>query len=348
MISPDYIKNGIRGRVQEDLTRTLGYRTERDAWQARERQITQHRYTSIDRHLEKKAGPTREITFEFSDRKSMDERLFQARLQEIRRLKELEAVGVATKVGAMTWKLDPQMKDKLREAGVVESREKILAKNRKKLSDPLLPLAHDDLKQPGDHVAGQIVGVGLDPETEKEYLLLEGIDGRAHFVTASEKILRARREQKLADGTFVSLTVREFTKDGKDIRYLDIQEPEMDTAVDAELSAALLKDGLPLLMDGINPHTFAGRFRAAAQARFQQWVAEEFVEWNEEQERYTFKETRETERERGADVDMEDMDRSDANRRPARSADAPEHGAEGTQPVVEKKEDHGKKDFDID
>jgi type IV secretory pathway VirD2 relaxase len=47
----DYVKSGIR-RIAEDLcTRQLGYRTEQDAAAAQRREVSQRRYTSLDRMI---------------------------------------------------------------------------------------------------------------------------------------------------------------------------------------------------------------------------------------------------------------------------------------------------------
>ena len=232
VISPDYIQAGVRRRSQELATQELGYRTERDAGIALERQVAQHRYTGLDRALEGRLEKTggREITFELPDSKPLRDDAYMKRLSEIRRCQELEKLGLATKTGAMTWMIDPELQKKLREVAVVKGREQIVAKNRRNLSDPTLPIAHTDLKAPGDAVAGRLVGVGLDPESEREYMLIEGFDGRAHFVTPNQKLLRMRGDdagdKQLKDGMYVAFEVKEFEKDGERIKYLDIKSDQ--------------------------------------------------------------------------------------------------------------------------
>lgn len=47
----DYVKHSIR-RIAEDLcTRQLGYRTQRDISEAQRREVSQHRFTSLDRSI---------------------------------------------------------------------------------------------------------------------------------------------------------------------------------------------------------------------------------------------------------------------------------------------------------
>jgi hypothetical protein len=49
----DYIRSGIRSHAENLATESLGFRTERDAAEARQREITQARYTSLDRIIER-------------------------------------------------------------------------------------------------------------------------------------------------------------------------------------------------------------------------------------------------------------------------------------------------------
>lgn len=301
-ISPDYIKNGLRQRVQRDLTNELGYRTERDELLARGRQITQKRVTSLDKailtragvvdyQLEKMAaendglisiehdGKMKKYQFEqavkriarlrqledaglvervgitswrvpaagpdgglekrarevgaaltpthvdFNSSEILNPFDLQKRQQEIARISELERVGLAQKTGNLTWQLDPDFQRKLVDAGKLEGREKILAKNRKRMTDPTLPISHDDLKKVGDKVMGRVLGIGIEPESEREYVMIEGTDGRVHFVTASEKLLAARREDLLHDGAHASFAMREFAPadGGKVIKFVEMK-----------------------------------------------------------------------------------------------------------------------------
>ncbi len=50
-LSRDYVQQGIRSIAQDLCTRQLGYRTQRDAAEAERREITEERFTSLDRRL---------------------------------------------------------------------------------------------------------------------------------------------------------------------------------------------------------------------------------------------------------------------------------------------------------
>jgi type IV secretory pathway VirD2 relaxase len=47
----DYVKRGIRSIAEDLCTRQLGYRTQRDIAEAQRREVSQHRFTSLDRFI---------------------------------------------------------------------------------------------------------------------------------------------------------------------------------------------------------------------------------------------------------------------------------------------------------
>jgi type IV secretory pathway VirD2 relaxase len=54
-LSREYIKTGIRVLAEERCTKQLGYRTELDAASAERREVSQQRYTSLDRVIARAA-----------------------------------------------------------------------------------------------------------------------------------------------------------------------------------------------------------------------------------------------------------------------------------------------------
>ena len=59
-LSRDYIRGGIREVAENLCTRQLGYRTEFDAADAQRREVHQHRYTSLDRIIQRDADNAEE------------------------------------------------------------------------------------------------------------------------------------------------------------------------------------------------------------------------------------------------------------------------------------------------
>lgn len=61
-LSRDYVGEGIREIAEDLCTRQLGYRTEFDAAVAQRREVHQHRYTSLDRIIQRDADKAAEAT----------------------------------------------------------------------------------------------------------------------------------------------------------------------------------------------------------------------------------------------------------------------------------------------
>jgi type IV secretory pathway VirD2 relaxase len=64
-LSRDYVKQGIREIAEDLCTRQLRYRTESDAAAAQRREVHQHRYTSLDRMINRDAGKPEEAGLSF-------------------------------------------------------------------------------------------------------------------------------------------------------------------------------------------------------------------------------------------------------------------------------------------
>jgi type IV secretory pathway VirD2 relaxase len=107
-----YIARGLRWSAQELVTERLGPRLEVEIRRTREREVTQERFTSLDREIEQ-AAPERRV-----DAKSLAER--RGRPEPallIRRLKQLESFGLAEKVAPSGWVLAENWQRRLRELG---------------------------------------------------------------------------------------------------------------------------------------------------------------------------------------------------------------------------------------
>lgn len=203
-VSPAYIKEGSRTRAQEAATRQLGYRSDRDVAEGLERQVTQQRFTDIDRSLLKKAV-SHEVSFEGGPPRS--ERVRETRIRQIRRLSQLEAMGLATKSGNMAWRLNPALESALRQMQVSQDRLKTKFQHREMISDPSAQLVATELKIRGQRVSGKLVGTGLNEETGRSYMMVEGFDGKVHYLNQSPKVQRMRGEGDLKAGDYVALEV---------------------------------------------------------------------------------------------------------------------------------------------
>jgi hypothetical protein len=211
-ISPEYIKEGSRQRAGEAATRQLGYRTDKDIAESLERQIIQQRYTDLDRQLVKKA---KNLTVDFNDKIPAKEKLKEQRLKQIRRLVQLEKMGLAEKVGNKIWKLNPELESALRQMQIAGDKLKTKFQHREMISDPNAQLVNTSLKEVGDRVVGKLVGTGLNNKNQKPYMMIEGVDGQIHYLNQSAKIQQMRGAGELKVGDYISLEVVERKEKGE-------------------------------------------------------------------------------------------------------------------------------------
>lgn len=223
-IEPEYIANGFRTRSQEIATQKLGLRTNHDISIARSRQIEKEYVTSIDRSIRfKSVNGT--ITFENKIPQSVLAK--ERRLQEIKRLKYLESIGLATKVGKKIWKLSPDLEKTLKNMQL--SNDIIKSLSRRNLS---LSTVHNTLQptiiSTSQPLTGKVIGMGLENELhDKRYLLLESTDGQLHYIQATNNIVQARDSQQFKDGDIITLSTKTFMQKGKSVSYIDVENHQI-------------------------------------------------------------------------------------------------------------------------
>jgi hypothetical protein len=165
----------------------------------------------------------------------------------MRRLRFLEAMGLAEKTGVRTWKLDPNTRPVLREFGRVHDISRTLANGRMRASDPNAAVVFARLED-GETLHGRLIGTGLDESAREgsRYVLIEGTDGRIHFVAQTPSIERARGERRLRLDSFVSLSGRSFRV--QDERGGEQQSRTVNyVAIEVDGVAADLTRGVPPL-----------------------------------------------------------------------------------------------------
>ena len=171
VIAPDYMAHGMRLRASEIATEWLGPRTELEVRQGLLREIEQERLTSLDRALLRQAPvDIVDLTQQPNDRQRQT--LLRARLQR------LEAMELAERIDANHWRLSPQMESTLTAMG---ERGDILRTMHKALPRQQRECVMDTgLAAP---VIGRIAAKGLADElNDRGYLVVDGIDGRAHYL----------------------------------------------------------------------------------------------------------------------------------------------------------------------
>ena len=174
VIAPDYMAHGMRLRASEIATEWLGPRTEAEMHRSLQREMDQQRLTSLDRQLLRQAmanivdlteapGTTQGI---------QRQTLLRARLQC------LEAMALVERIDANRWLLAPGMEPALAAMGeradILRTMHRAMkGEQRELVTDPPVDVT----------VIGRIAAKGLDDELhDRPYLVVDGIDGRAHYL----------------------------------------------------------------------------------------------------------------------------------------------------------------------
>jgi type IV secretory pathway VirD2 relaxase len=113
IIAREYIARGMRQRASELATEWLGERTERDIKAALNREVTQERWTSLDREIQ---GFAREAVVDLRlDAHDLEGRMRRA--LHVGRLDHLVEMGLAKKTDPGTWRLNAEAESTLRAMG---------------------------------------------------------------------------------------------------------------------------------------------------------------------------------------------------------------------------------------
>jgi type IV secretory pathway VirD2 relaxase len=233
-ISPDLIRNGMRKIAEEIATERMGYKSELEIQKSREKEIEARQFTGIDKDIQARqmrnpADPERTYVTEeaLSPQTAPKHADFVSQRLRIRRLETLERLGVAEKVGSMTWALDNGWDKALRDLQVLQRRTAMVSQGRALMTDPRCPPVVTKL-QPGQILVGRVLGTGLDEQYDRSFLLIEGTDSRAHIVYQNAALEKERADQRLQPRTLVSIQGHSFrAKDGKTVNTTKVTDYEL-------------------------------------------------------------------------------------------------------------------------
>jgi len=181
IISQAYITRGMRERAGELSTEWLGPRTELEIQRTLLREVDQERWTSLDRALQRKAKDG----LNHVDQPAGYPKLRQQRVLLVGRLQRLQRMGLASEQRPGVWVVHADAEPVLRAMG---ERGDIIRTMQRAMGGAQRDLA---VFQPGEEsrsVIGRVAGKGLADELyDKGYLVVDGIDGKAHYVTLPAK-----------------------------------------------------------------------------------------------------------------------------------------------------------------
>jgi type IV secretory pathway VirD2 relaxase len=207
-----FISNGLRGIAQEIATQELGPRHDLDIRRAYAREVSQERFTSLDRELERRTVDHRIEVRSRQRSGRIDDSTLVARLEH------LEAMRLAERVSPSMWSLTPGWQAELRELG---ARGDILKQIHAAVrGDPARYriVAEGEALEPGvagddGVVSGRVARKGLSDELQgRLYAVIETPTGHAVHVQ-----LDPRSAEDLRLGDIVSVA----TEPEKAIRAID-------------------------------------------------------------------------------------------------------------------------------
>jgi type IV secretory pathway VirD2 relaxase len=205
IIAREYILKATSERLSEIVTRDLGPRQDYEKKRKLRAEISAEKMTSLDRSLELESGNDRVLWCVNQDpvRHAL----------KVGRLRKLEALGLAEPLGPLRWKLAPDLTGQLTriedQRAIIRSMQRVLAASKIQRA-PAEQVLHGEIPESG--LVGRVLERGLlDQQPRHQYLVVDGIDGRAHYVEIADSgrresipnnaIVRLRRNpEEIADG----------------------------------------------------------------------------------------------------------------------------------------------------
>jgi type IV secretory pathway VirD2 relaxase len=180
IIAPEYISHGMQARARELATEWLGIRTEQEIRQSLIREGTQERWTSLDTQIARQVDSGRiDLSAAALARGGYDRSLL------VGRLRHLATMGLAERVAADTWTVAPDTEHTLR---TLSERGDIIRTMQRALGQAQRELVIFDPKQ-SKPIIGRIADKGLTDElSDRTYVIVDGIDGRAHYARLAANI----------------------------------------------------------------------------------------------------------------------------------------------------------------
>jgi type IV secretory pathway VirD2 relaxase len=170
-LSRDYVQQGIRGIAADLCTRQLGYRTELDGVEAERREVTEKRFTSIDKRLlmgAQESTPDHFTVVRNSAQAGLSETARSRRRHDVARLAVLSQMGLAESTSPNSWRLRCDFDEILRAMQRTADRQRTIAAHGALMSDERLHIEVLDLRQLTS-VEGRVLVHGQDEQTGRGY-----------------------------------------------------------------------------------------------------------------------------------------------------------------------------------
>jgi len=266
-LTREYVQQGIRTIAADLCTRQIGYRTELDGVVAERREVSEKRFTSIDRRLLKDAGESspdvgsQHFTVSRNAAQTgLGETARSRTRHDVARLAVLRQMGLAESSGPNTWRLRKDFEQVLRAMQRASDRQRTLAAHGTVMSDERLTIEVLDLRQI-TCVEGRVLVHGQDEQTGRNNLMLEGTDAKIHFIQYTPEMEEARRKGELRVNSFIRLR-RQSDKAVLDVSDLaDAEKLLKNPRHLRDIASDLLKRGVIPSEDGWGG--WLGRYQTA-------------------------------------------------------------------------------------
>ena len=182
-IHREYISRGMRARAEHLATLELGSQPEHAIRSKLAGEVGADRWTRLDAAIKRDAGTDAVVDLRPEPRRQPDGFL---RGLMIGRLQKLERMGLARPLGPAQWLLAEEAEPRLREIGIrgdiIKTMHRAMTESGAERS--VAEFMIDDPK--GRQVTGRVIEKGLDDELAgRPYLIVDGVDGRAHYLRLS-------------------------------------------------------------------------------------------------------------------------------------------------------------------
>ncbi len=177
IIAREYITHGMRERAAEIVSLDLGPRSDLEILDRLRNEMEQDRFTAIDRDLLRTMDAERTVSALSSD--SPQQSLRAGRLQKLGRL------ALATEIEPGRWQLSGNLQATLRQMGergdIIRTMQHDLARERSGRASADYAI-YDAANLETGRLVGRVVAQGISELHDRRYLIVDGTDGRAHYV----------------------------------------------------------------------------------------------------------------------------------------------------------------------
>jgi type IV secretory pathway VirD2 relaxase len=181
VIARDYITHGIRARARELVTLELGPELAEELVLKLGREVEVERFTRLDRAL------LEHIKGNYLAVSAMPPAERRTHAAHMGRLRKLEQLNLVHERQTGVWEIEPDMEARLRALGrrgdVIKTMHHAL--KAVGIERPAGSFAIFDSYRPGNRIVGRVAATGLADELDdRHYLVVDGIDGKVHYVDA--------------------------------------------------------------------------------------------------------------------------------------------------------------------